>query len=127
MSDVRLRLTPEQYSPARLSVQPENGGIVATADFKIYNADGSIQVGDDHPSVVLPVEQPVVLEENQTVTLPAGVRILLIDGPITVRADGPVTATLGIRAALLYWFNEQCALYEVAEDLTRYVPPVDPD
>ena len=47
------QLTPVYYRPTRIALVPDGeGGIVAMADFAIYNADGEA-LATDHPSVTL--------------------------------------------------------------------------
>jgi len=119
------QLTPTQYQPMRLAIEPDDGEIRATGDFKIHSADGEL-LRIVNPSVVLPDGQTVALEEGQTMTLnPSEPLIVLLDGPFTIRADGALTAKTGIKPALLHWFNEQCKVYEGATGLERYVPPQD--
>jgi len=47
------QLTPTHYFPQRIAFERDGeGGIVATADFPIYNINGR-RVGTDHPAVTL--------------------------------------------------------------------------
>ena len=47
------RYLPTQYRPLRIALEADGeGGIVATADFQVFNAAGDV-VGVEHPTVTL--------------------------------------------------------------------------